>query len=497
MARRPVRALRMLPACSASPRSAPRTRSAISRAIGANGSTRICQSAERARRSAITRACRSTTPHVCARTAGMRRSGRCRSDSASRTRPTTRTRRGLRIGSTVDPISQDAISWDITVMWMLPHRTIYMDGRHPSPNAQLAGILDGRVGRRHAQGDDDAPEGRLGAAQRLAARNDARRVFHSQREVPDARHVVDPVYLTEPLVRVGLGSRHGIAAEPVLVHPGHRDRAAAGRGASSLAGNEFFPRGILATPWLADRAARGGAQTMYPKYVLLGSGASSRVGAVNYRSPAMLDTRSRTVGLRSSKPMRSRRRSSRSCRRKAAWSHDRWTAARRCRSATRPSSSSTQDAAVATSTRWRSRSSARSRSVTSSTERRSRAHGRQRGGIARRHVRAPHRHVRSALRRARGRSSRVNVLGRMSSPTGTQAPAPAGAWPSDVLHRRLGAVRERRSVAAHSRPRGPHRRRHDRVFPPLRRDRTGDIYTSRYPRFDADKGGSVAGSSKA
>ena len=38
----------------------------------------------------------------------------------------------LRIGSTVDPISQDVISWDITVMWMLPHRKIYMDGRsHP------------------------------------------------------------------------------------------------------------------------------------------------------------------------------------------------------------------------------------------------------------------------------------------------------------------------------------------------------------------------------
>ena len=46
----------------------------------------------------------------------------------------------LRIGSTVDPISQDVISWDITVMWMLPQRTIYMDGRpHPSTTRSTAG----------------------------------------------------------------------------------------------------------------------------------------------------------------------------------------------------------------------------------------------------------------------------------------------------------------------------------------------------------------------
>ena len=43
----------------------------------------------------------------------------------------------MRISSTVDPVSQDVISWHTTLMWMLPQRTIYMDGRpRPSPYAQ-------------------------------------------------------------------------------------------------------------------------------------------------------------------------------------------------------------------------------------------------------------------------------------------------------------------------------------------------------------------------
>jgi hypothetical protein len=43
----------------------------------------------------------------------------------------------MRITSTVDPVSQDVISWHTTMMWMLPQRTIYMDGRsRPSPYAQ-------------------------------------------------------------------------------------------------------------------------------------------------------------------------------------------------------------------------------------------------------------------------------------------------------------------------------------------------------------------------
>ncbi len=51
--------------------------------------------------------------------------------------------------------------------------------------------------------------------------------------------VMDPVYLTEPLVRTSdwvLDA--GAAVEPVLVHSRDRDRAAARRRAASLAGHE-------------------------------------------------------------------------------------------------------------------------------------------------------------------------------------------------------------------------------------------------------------------
>ena len=241
-------------------------RNATSRAIGVNDSTRTCPSAERAPRSAITRACRSMTPRVCAPTRGMRRSGRCRSGSASRTRPTTgrAVRRRCASAAPSIPISQDVIV-------VGHHRHVDaaapqdLHGRPPAPvaecAAQLAGIFDGRVGRRHAQGDDDAPEGRLGAAQRLAAQrqSDARRVLHSQRELPDARHRRDGSRLSDRAARahVGLGARHGVAVEPVLVHPRNRDRAAARRGAAPLAGHELVPRGVSAAPWAAGR---GGAR---------------------------------------------------------------------------------------------------------------------------------------------------------------------------------------------------------------------------------------------
>ena len=127
--------------------------------------------------------------------------------------------------------------------------------------AQLARIFDGRMGRRHAQGDDDALEGRLGAAQRFAAQRqgDAHRVLHSQRELPDARHRRDGSRLSDRAARAhfGLGSRHGTAVEPVLVHPRNRDRAPARRSAAPLAGNELVPRGVFAAPWVAGR---GGAR---------------------------------------------------------------------------------------------------------------------------------------------------------------------------------------------------------------------------------------------
>jgi len=89
----------------------------------------------------------------------------------------------------------------------------------------------------------------------------------------------------------------------------------------------------------------------------------------------------------------------------------------------------------------------------------------------------------------------VNVLERMSSPTGTQAPTAAGAWPSDTyftegweLFVNGEALQLIHVPAAHTDG--------DTIVFFRRSDviAAGDIYnTSRYPRFDAEKGGSVAG----
>jgi glyoxylase-like metal-dependent hydrolase (beta-lactamase superfamily II) len=89
----------------------------------------------------------------------------------------------------------------------------------------------------------------------------------------------------------------------------------------------------------------------------------------------------------------------------------------------------------------------------------------------------------------------VNVLGRMSAPTGTKALVAPGAWPSDTyftegweLFVNGEALQLIHVPAAHTDG--------DTIVFFRRSDviATGDIYnTARYPRFDAEKGGSVAG----
>lgn len=89
----------------------------------------------------------------------------------------------------------------------------------------------------------------------------------------------------------------------------------------------------------------------------------------------------------------------------------------------------------------------------------------------------------------------VNVLGRMSSPTGTEAPAAAAAWPSDTYFTEEWALFVNGEAIQLIHVPEAHTDGDTIVF--FRRSdviATGDIYsTSRYPRFDAEQGGSVAG----
>ncbi len=87
----------------------------------------------------------------------------------------------------------------------------------------------------------------------------------------------------------------------------------------------------------------------------------------------------------------------------------------------------------------------------------------------------------------------VNVLARMSSPTGTEAPA--AAWPSDTYFTEEWALFVNGEALQLIHVPDAHSDGDTIVF--FRRSdviSTGDIYsTSRYPRFDAEQGGSVAG----
>ena len=89
----------------------------------------------------------------------------------------------------------------------------------------------------------------------------------------------------------------------------------------------------------------------------------------------------------------------------------------------------------------------------------------------------------------------VKVLERMSSPAGTQAPIAAGAWPSDTYFTEGWELFVNGEALQLIHVPAAHTDGDTMVF--FRRSdviATGDIYnTSRYPRFDAEKGGSVAG----
>jgi glyoxylase-like metal-dependent hydrolase (beta-lactamase superfamily II) len=90
-----------------------------------------------------------------------------------------------------------------------------------------------------------------------------------------------------------------------------------------------------------------------------------------------------------------------------------------------------------------------------------------------------------------------NVLNRMSAPTGKQAPAPSGAWPTDTYHRSFYKLSEYfngepviayHAPAAHTDGDSIVLFRHSEVIS------AGNIFsTVSYPLIDLEKGGSVQG----
>lgn len=180
----------------------------------------------------------------------------------------------LRIASTVDPISQDVISWDVSVMWSLTHRTIYMDGRpHPSAYAQRSwqGFSTGewagdmlKVTTTHLKEGwvrrNGLPRSERATIVEYWIRNDDYLTL--------VTIVDDPVYLTEPLIRTSdwvLDA--GVQLSPFSCIPAVEIERPRGAVPHHLPGTNEFLAEYSTRHGLPESAARGGAATTYPDYL--------------------------------------------------------------------------------------------------------------------------------------------------------------------------------------------------------------------------------------
>jgi hypothetical protein len=180
----------------------------------------------------------------------------------------------LRIASTVDPISQDVVSWDITVMWMLPRRTIYMDGRpHPSAHAQHSwqgfstGEWEGdtlKVTTTHLKEGwvrrNGLPRSEQATLIEYFMRNDDYLTLVTV--------VKDPVYLTEPLVKTSDWVLDpGLQLSPFSCIPAIEIERPRGYVPHHLPGTNPFLHEYAERHGLPYESTRGGAATMYPDYL--------------------------------------------------------------------------------------------------------------------------------------------------------------------------------------------------------------------------------------
>ena len=179
----------------------------------------------------------------------------------------------MRISSTVDPVSQDVISWHTTLMWMLPQRTIYMDGRaRPSAYAQhtwqgfSTGEWEGdmlKVTTTHLK------EGWL-------RRNGVPRSDKATLIEYFIRHgeyltlvtvVKDPVYLTEAFVRTSNWvADPGFQLSPFSCIPTVEIERRRDEVPHHLPDANPYLTEFAAKHGLPTASARGGGETMYPEF---------------------------------------------------------------------------------------------------------------------------------------------------------------------------------------------------------------------------------------
>ena len=179
----------------------------------------------------------------------------------------------LLIGRTVDSVSQEVVSWDVTVNWSLQQRTIFMDGRpHPSPNAQHSwqgfstGEWDGdmlRVTTTHLK------EGwvRRNGLPRSDKATLTEYFIRNQDYLTLVTIVEDPVYLTEPLIRTSDWVLDpGLRIGPFSCIPAIEIERPRGAIYHNLPGTNPFLMEFAERHGIPFEASRGGAHTMYPEY---------------------------------------------------------------------------------------------------------------------------------------------------------------------------------------------------------------------------------------
>ncbi len=181
----------------------------------------------------------------------------------------------MRIYSDIRQLDQKVVAWHMQLLWMLPQRTIYMDGRpHPSEYAAhtwqgfstgewVADML--KVTTTHMK------EGwlRRDGLPRSSKATMTEFFIRHGRYFTLAAIVDDPIYMTESFIRTS----NWIAGSAVSFAP-----------MNCIPSNEVsHPKGFVAhhlpgtNPWLTEfaskyeipvEATRGGAETMYPEYLL-------------------------------------------------------------------------------------------------------------------------------------------------------------------------------------------------------------------------------------
>ena len=181
----------------------------------------------------------------------------------------------LRISSTLDPVSQDVVSWNVTLLWMTQERTIYMDGRaHPSEYAQHSwqgfstGEWEGDVLKVTTTHLKEGWVRRNG----LPRSADATLTEYFMRHgdyLTLVSVVRDPVYLSEPLVRTSNWvADPGFQLSPFSCIPTVEIEREPGFVPHNLPGTNQYLAEYAERHGLPLDAARGGAETMYPAYWL-------------------------------------------------------------------------------------------------------------------------------------------------------------------------------------------------------------------------------------